>query len=1119
MSSGHTLKLWFNPKHGWRAKSYDQRYPGCTRQQEHRVYTADDVSLPDLLKNPNNLNWLSDPKQAKGKALYVGQLGLPGGMPPSKHVVSQAKGDLSAIAVQATEQGKIGALRRALDQAQEGADFDDIYEQVFGEGSSEASDLAIFDLTVGEVQELPNYKEIALDADAEDRIVDLGEDVLVDPRAADAAVMSPSELVKALYSPVESANHQAACKLLKSKKYEAAYSAVLPFTAGLLYKRYIDGKDAEAHGLHVFWHYVLSDPRELVGIHQIALNMRCIEACDADAKGVLEKLHRPILDDITSWVLAAWDVETVENLTPALLPVLESVWGACPRVLSYKTLVEGVLNKLQNWNKTSQVSEKVALGTLGTLARLFDAAWPSAIRTALLKNVLAGCKHESPEVRKAAARGLSQALGSKCSEEAWKAILEILKGLFRHNRDVREAAEGLSKALEGACSEEVWTARVATLTCLCEDDSEWVRKAAARGLSQALGGNCSEEICNDRVETLTRLCKDKNWNVREAAAGACSQALVNCSEKAWNAILEDLKRLCKDDSGRVRKAATRGLSQALESQCSDDARKAIIETLMNLCKDDFQWVREVATRGLSQALESQCSDDTRKAIIETLMHLCKDVSGWVRKAAARACSQALETQRSEQAWQGIVEALTSLCKDEDWSVREAAAGDLSRVLKNQCSDDVGKAIIETLMHLCKDDFQWVRKAAARACSQALETQRSEQAWQGIVEALTSLCKDEDWSVREAAAISLSKALEGAASEQTWKRKVEVMASLCKDEDWSVRYAAAGACSKALKEASSEQAWLAIVEILTGLCKDEDWIVRYVAAGAYSQGLQTPCSGEARHAIVEMLKSLCKDEHCNVREAATGGLSKALERECSEQDRHAIVEILTSLCKDSDSDVRKEAYSTLVQLLCSGHGDETILKQAFTTLSKSLGYGGFWDIPGPVYASLHALLFGSRINDKLRAKGWCMLCEGCKDKDSDMRCSAVEPLSTLLLKSGLPGKEFKEGLLVLFKARLDGDSRVQSIADRSLVQLMAKHKDLLLAMLMSSESSLSTSVEATAVYSPCLLLPDQCDQELCKEVEQSFAQERKKRGWPEVLLGVENLPSVPLPEEDSEKTTE
>ena len=1142
LGPGHALKLWFKPKHGWRAKSYDQRYPGCTRQQEHGVYTADDgISLPDLLKNPNNLHWLSDPEGTGQKALYIGQLGLAGGMPPSKHVKNQAKKDLSAMAVEAIEQGKMGVLRRAIGEAEEGADFDSVYEQVFGEGSSEEADLAIFDLTVGEVRELSGYSELFSGSKGEEQGRDTEDKRMV--RDEEGIVLSPTDLVEGLYAPAQSEKHRAACRVLTLKKYQAAYSTVLPLTAGLLYKRYVDGKDEQAYGLSVFWRCLLSGPRELVGIHQVTLNMRCMEACGADAKGVLAKLHKPILDDIMSWVLAAWDMNAEQGLTPALFPVLEEVWHACPCMLSYRPLVKGILVKLRTWNRHAQASRRVDLGTLRTLTRLFSGAWVPSIREAALDYVSSGCRHASSDVRSAAARALSQALESNCSNEAGHVMLELLRGLCKdEDWKIRsEAAAGLSKALQRNCSKGAWKGILESLTDLCKDHSGWVRGAATGALSQALQSNCSEEAWHAILESLTDLCRDRHWSVGCEAAEGLSQALEGvCSEEVWKAILASLIGLCEDESYKIRKATALGLSKALKKNYAGGAWKGIIESLTGLCRDRHWNVRSEAAVGLSKALGGVCSEEVWEAILELLKGLCKDDSEWVRSEAAGALSKGLEGSFSEKSWQVIVEILTGLCRDEDWEVRQAAARGLSKGLEGACSEEAWKGIVTTLTGLCQDRESWVRLAAAlglskglegasaggcrailgaltSSCrndhwevhyavagglSKALDGSCSEGGWKAILEALTRLSQDEHPKVREATG-GLSEELEGSYSEGGWKIIVKALTRLSQDEHPKVREAVAGALPKALRGKCSEGGWKVIVEVLNRLCGDKHLEVRCAAVGGLSSVLEGKCSDEAWQDIMGILWNLCKDDEWMVRRAAALGLSKGLEGACPGQAWEGIVEALTCLSQDANCFVRHAPYDALTRLLCSGHGDESILHYAFTTLFKGCNCAA-WDVPGPVYESLRDLVFGKLISKKVREAGFRMLCESCDEQRGSMRRLAVDSFSRVLLGSKLSLRELQEGLLVLFGARIDVDLR--GIADHALVCLMDKHQELLVDMLMGSDLPSLTLIEAMTSYNPCLLLPDQCDSEVSGRIKRSFSQERKERGWPEALLSVEDLPS-------------
>ena len=1074
LGPGRTLKLWFSPKYGWRAKSYDHRYPGCTRQQKHRVYTAytaDEVVL-GMLKNPKNLHWLSDPEEAGQEALYIGQLGLAGGMPPSKRVKNQAKKDLSAIAVQAIKKDKMDDLQRALGQAQEHADFDGVYEQVFGAGSSEGADLAIFDLTVGEVRELANYKEVVSSSDAEDRMVDVGQEILVDAREVNTAVMRPAELVRGLYSPVDSEKHQVACKLLRSKKYEAVYSKVLPLTAGLLYKQYVTGKDRAAYGLHVFWRCLLSDPRELIGIHQVVLNMRCMEACRSDARGVLAKLHKPILDDITSWVLAALDVRFdvyrdwhgkiiyACTLPVPLLPVLEDAWGGCPHVLSYRLLVEGVLSKLRRWGRLVEQPKEAALETL---TRLLSGAWPHPVRQAVLDCVLASCEHRSSRVRQAAG-GLSKALQRACSEEGWKAIVEVLAGLCKDaDSDVRCAAvRVLSEGLEGGCSEEGWEAIVGILKSLCGDEDGDVRRAAAEGLFEGLEGVHLEEGWKGIVEALKGLCKDTDSDVRRAAAGGLSKALEGmCSEESWKAIVQVLAGLCRSTDRNVRRAAAERLSEGLEGARSEEGWKIIVEVLTDLCKDGDGDVRRAAAEGLSEGLEGVCSEEGWKVIVEDLSGLCKDREWRVRKAAAEGLSEALGSKFSEKNYKGVVETLTSLCGDRDYSVRHAAAGGLSKGL-GTCSEQGRKGALEALTGLCKASNSGVRKAAAWGLSKALEGACSKEGWKVVIEALTGLCKDGSGWVRSGAAEALPKGLGGKCSREGWKVIIEALKGLCKDEDEEVRRAAAEGLSESL-EGASGQGWQGVVEDLTSLCKDEDEDVRRAAAEGLSKAVEG-ASGEPAQGVVEALTSLCEDEDEDVRRTAAEGLSVVLEGACSEEVWQGVVEALIGLCRDEHWEVRHAAAQACSQGL-EGACSEKVWKG--------------------IVKALKVL---------------------CKDNSEWVRQAAVG------LSKGLETQYSErawQGIMEALNGLCRDSSRwVRRTADQALVQAMGK-QELLARVLMGSRSLWSALLKAMAAYNACLTLPEQCDLKASGRIQEALAQERQKRGWPEDLLGIHNLPSVPV----------
>ena len=1540
---GQLLRFWFNPKHGWQATSYDQRYPGCTRQQIHKVYTADVVRLPSMLKNPDNLHWLPDPQEAQKQALYVGSLGLPGGM-PSKRAVKASTENLKTIVRAASKQGKMGNLKRVLARAKQDADFGDAYDQVFGAGSSEQhDDLIIFDLTAGEVRDLPEYRQLVFPAaddqkqesDAEEKddgasvrpqyghgipsnagqaigpeglikhlqqcyeqdnklppllddkaqslesyyvrlvmrtteetrqqqearrkpgaglerkgpdsdpqpnpqeweasldykllyqvkkpieaqklwgkdlsivkdnkepyqqsstsqaektlrhccilgqagsgkttmtryityqwakgklwrdrfawimrlplrwvymlkdresvpeflagqwqchVKDL-EQLLKQPKGliildgwdevaellqeqeshplqrfldayssqegitwlttsrpyatlpthvgvdrqcdligfqqADVAtyveqyfrqdpksgqellrrledlpelrllsqvplytrflcllkrrspelfgegerlpiaylyhklvrsflryrmskhhgvakvknrtdrwldkacastytylgklafkglaerqilissklqnrvessveaiyqpdIHAPSyrhqalatgllqtlgqgntpvyfahlslqewfvahHVAQNLYAPTHTTGHKHACEVLQQHKYDLRYRQVLPLTAGLLYQRYVDSEDHEAYGLHLFWRYVLSDPQELVGIHQVALNMRCMEACSADTKGTLGKLHRPILNEITSWVLAAWDVKTEECLTTALLTVLENVWRRCPCVLSHGPLMDGVLDKLRTWKQLPEVSEREARGILHTLERL-DAGWPQAVRQALYSYASSGCKHPSWQVRRTAARSLSQGLEHGCSKESSKAIVQILITLCKDEYwQVREAAAGgLSKGLQGTCSEEPPKAIVQSLTALCKDKDHLVRRQGAEGLSKTLACTCSDEKWHTIVQNLSRLCKDEDQGVRKAAVGGLSKVLKEAPGERRKAILQSLKNLCQDGCKHVRRAAASVWSKGLEAACSEASRQATVESLRSLCRDKDSKVRKAALEGLSKVLEGACSQASWQVIVKTLSSLCKDGHISVRSAASEGLSKALVSPCSDRkAWETRVEVFRNLCKARNVWIHWKAVKGLSKAL-GKCSEERGQTILATLRSLCNEGYIGVRSAATEGLSKALEAAYTEEAKQAIIETLTGLCKDKAWIVRNAAAESLSKAL-GECSEQSWSAIVASLSVLCKDVSEWVRRSAAGGLSKALEAACSEEHWQAIVASLSVLCKDGSEWVRSSAAEGLSKALQGKYAKEGRPIRVQSLKHLCKDQSYRVRETALRGLSKALDSKCSEERWQQIVEILKGLSKDKEWMVRRAALKALSGALkgkCSKQAWELIV-ETFTSLCKDR----YHDVREAAAQGLSKAL-ESVCSDE----AWQSIKETlkglCKDENWEVRSTAAFGLSKALVAacSEASWQARVENLIDLCK---EDAQYVRSAADQALVRAM-RQQERLVRVLMHSESPSSTLMQAIATHSPCLVLPVSCDEQIAKRIKQSFAQERKSRGWP------------------------
>ena len=874
-------------------------------------------------------------------------------------------------------------------------------------------------------------------------------------------------MAQSLYAPTHERVYKRACRVLQQRKYDVRYRQVLPLTAGLLYQQYVDGEDDQAYGLHLFWHHVLSDPQELVGIHQVVLNMRCMEACSADTRGVLGKLHKPILDDITSWLLAAWDVRFDVDYwgkpvtTVPLLPLLEPVCPTCLHVLAYRPLVEGVLMKLGKWKKLPQLSEQVALGTLRTLTRLFSGAWPLPVQEALSDYALLGCQHTSWRVRqgeacalskmlqspcsnvrqraimasltglckddvewvrKAAAEALARVLKSVCSAARWQTIILYLTSLCKdEERWVRQAAAaGLSQALEGACSQERWHTRVATLRNLCQDDSEWVRRAATVSLSKGLEGTYAEASRQGILKSLKALCRDKCDHVRSAAAKGLSKALgVVSSDEAWQDILEILKALCRDKSDHVRSEAAAGLSKALEDPCSDDAWQAIVASLRALCHDNRYHVLSEAALGLSKALEGPCSEEAWQARLEVLRDLCEDQQGWVRYGAAKSLLKGLEGRYAEEFWEVRIEALMVLCEDSNNSVRRKGVEGVVKILERQCTEETKQVRLKKFTSLCQHAQAIVRCSAAWGLSQTLEGVDSETGQQAILKTLRALCQDEHCSVRSAALGGLSKALASGWSKPSWQAILATLTYLCRDKVCLVRKAAAEGLSQALKSNPSEEGWQGIVASLASLCQDRDSDVRKAAASGLSKSLESPCSEEHWRARIATLRGLCMNHDARVRVAVAAAWPKGLTRKCSQETWQAMLVTLINLLQDSDSDVRRAADQALVEAM----RQKELLAQILI------------------------------------------------DQDGQMRAQK-------------PSQAFYKHFLWCSKPK----SRAKKATPPALIKVIVTH-------------------------SPCLVLPATCDAQVSRRIKAHFAEERKVRGWPVKRDALKIFKQAPLSRPD------
>ncbi|ETO20028.1 hypothetical protein RFI_17189, partial [Reticulomyxa filosa] len=114
-------------------------------------------------------------------------------------------------------------------------------------------------------------------------------------------------LVHCLYQPIKSNDHK---QVLINEQLNPKYSMIIPFMAGILYDFIENKKDPDGSGLLSFWKLLhFSSFCQLSPVHQMILNMRCLDVCKADAESKflssqLRNCHKNLINSFKSFLIA-----------------------------------------------------------------------------------------------------------------------------------------------------------------------------------------------------------------------------------------------------------------------------------------------------------------------------------------------------------------------------------------------------------------------------------------------------------------------------------------------------------------------------------------------------------------------------------------------------------------------------------------------------------------------------------------------------------------------------------------------------------------------------------------------------------------------------------------------
>ncbi|MCD6040233.1 MAG: repeat protein, partial [Gammaproteobacteria bacterium] len=139
-----------------------------------------------------------------------------------------------------------------------------------------------------------------------------------------------------------------------AEKYMPRYQLMLWMTAGLLYQQGVEqGRNFSA--LEQFWKAILSEPRDLIGFHQMVLVMHCLDECEADDH---LPVHNMLINQQRQWVNFY-----IRHYYYGKYKYTDEL-ARCPLLHSSKLMIDHMLKNLKDEDKNVRCAAVSALGKL-----------------------------------------------------------------------------------------------------------------------------------------------------------------------------------------------------------------------------------------------------------------------------------------------------------------------------------------------------------------------------------------------------------------------------------------------------------------------------------------------------------------------------------------------------------------------------------------------------------------------------------------------------------------------------------------------------------------------------------------------------------------------------------
>jgi HEAT repeat protein len=737
-------------------------------------------------------------------------------------------------------------------------------------------------------------------------------------------------ITRILSEPVESQEKTAIIEQIRTEKYTPCYQLMLWITAGLCYQK---EKEGDFPALEQFWQAILSEPRDLIGLHHLVLVMHCLEECEADDR---LPLHKALIDQQLRWLNY---IEYKSALFGRINNRYLNRLACCPLLLQSSLVMDFLLKNLKNKDKQIKRRTIEVLGLFPNFNETMMVALLNALKEDgwTIRRETSDILQQTENFTEAAVAMLVNALQDK----DWGIVVKR-----EEKFEVSPDSPGLEsfRLHPGVNINDVKRTWLLLSYLQDKQDESIIRESAIGALGRLLP-NPSEAV----IATLVNALSDKCDGVRRNAVGVLGK-LPNPSE----AVTAMLVNALNDKCGNVRRKAVEALTQPNLSE-------AMIAAFLNVLKDEDCAVRCSAIQALSRL------PNPSQPVILALEHALRDKDSCVRDSAIEVLSQ---FQNPSEPSEAMIAAFMNILEDKNWEAKyrtitalgqyqnpsEKVIALLEHALKYDLAyyaievlaqiQNPSEIVILSLVNALKHKSRCVRESAIEALSQFQNPSET------VITAFMNVLENEDSDARWSTIRALGQ------FQNPSERIVDSLMHALKDESQDVRHSAIVALGKLPNR--NEAFILALVYALT----DKYEYVREVAIETLSQ-LPSP-----NEVVMLSLINALKDKHEEVRESvieALKGLSISNE---------TVIFALMNAIEQKDLEVKEGAIEVLCQL---PNPNESVIR----TLVNALKYeelSGKWEV-------VEAL--GRLTNPN--AAVIAALIDASEDENWDVRENAIEAL--------------------------------------------------------------------------------------------------------------------------------